>query len=224
MSALAPIGGRVAVVSNTEAGSALADALEAQAVAVGRHASARDAMADAAGDVLLLAIDTTGGAPDAMDGIRHSREQGYRGPIVALVERGDWMSAVLALEMGADTILEAPLHARVAVAYARRVLRSRSMAKTIRAGTLEMHLPSRTARAAGHELDLTESEFDLLACLAERAGEPMTRAELLAATRDERLLNGRAVDTRICRLRARLAECGGPEVVTLRQRGYLLAS
>ena len=215
--------GRVSVVSRGEAGLALGNALARQGFDVHRHESARAAMAEGSG-ALLLAIDATGGAHDGFDGIRHARDQGYRGGVVAIIDRDDWSSAVLALEMGADSILEAPVHPRVAGAYARRLQRARNVVTTIRAGTLEMHLPSRTARACGNPLELTEGEFDMLACLAQRAGEPMSRAELLAATRDERLAGGRAVDSRICRLRARLAECGGPEVVTLRHRGYLLAS
>jgi two-component system OmpR family response regulator len=213
---------RVGIVSRGEAGHALGEALLPHGFRVLRHDSAGAALA-ACGDAALLAVDATGAAHEAFDGIRLLRARGYRGDVLALVDRDDSLSAVLALEMGADAFLEVPVHPRVAGAYARRVVRGHHESARLRAGSLEVHLAARTASVAGTVVRLPDSEFDLLACLARRTGEPVSRRELLAACGEAGSLGARAVDSRICRLRARLGEVGGPQVVTLRGRGYMLS-
>lgn len=220
----APTLGEVVILSRGEAGRALGDALAPLGFRVRHHQSAGDALGHATGERTLLAIDTTGKGHDGIDWIRVVRSRGYSGDLIALVEREDSMGAVLALELGADVILELPVHPRVAGAYARRMLAPRGAnTANLRVGALEMHLASRNVRVHGRALRLTESEYELLACLAQRAGEALTREELRERTAQPGNLGGRAIDSRVCRLRSRLAKAGGPTVVTLRNRGYLLA-
>ena len=207
----------IAVLSRGPVGGAMAESF----APVGRvkiHESI-DALL-AAGRVRLLAVDATGDAHEAIDWIREAVRRRLGDEVLALVDRDDAMNAVLALEVGADALLELPSHPRVACAYARRLLRAQlDDADHLRVGPLEMHLTSRSARVNGRDLHLPESEFDLLARLAQRAGEAIGRKELV----DPSMTRGRAIDSRICRLRGRLAEVGGPAVVTLRGRGYLLS-
>jgi DNA-binding response OmpR family regulator len=210
----------VGIVSRGEAGAALGEALLPHGIRILRHESARAALAHS-GDAALLAVDATGAMHDAFDAIRQLRAQGFRGEVLALVDREDSLSAVLALEMGANAFVEMPVHPRVVGAYARRVLREREDAAVLRVGSLEIHLSSRSAYLDGTRLELPGSEFELLAALAQRAGEALSRDALCAAV--GQVGSGRAIDTRVCRLRVRLANAGGPAIVTLRNRGYMLA-
>lgn len=211
----------VGIVSRGEAGAALGEALRPQGFRIARHDSARAALADGAG-AALLAVDATGGIHDAFDAIRQLREYGYRGEVLALVDREDSVSAVLALEMGADAFLEVPVHPRVAGAYARRAIRARQDGAAVRVGSLDIQPASRSVQVDGVPLELPDSEFDLLACLARHPAEPVSRDALLA--RLGRAGCARTIDTRVCRLRARLARAGGPGIVTVRGRGYMLAA
>ena len=213
-------GAGVGIVSRGEAGAALGEALRPHGFRIARHESARAALAHGA-DAALLAVDATGATHDAFDGIRLLRSQGYRGEVLALVDREDSLSAVLALEMGADAFVEMPVHPRVVGAYARRVLRSQQDSSVLRVASLDIQLSARTVRVDGTLLELPDSEFDLLACLAQRPGEAFPRDALLAALGQGS--SARAIDTRVCRLRVRLARAGGPAIVTLRNRGYMLA-
>lgn len=213
-------GAGVGIVSRGEAGATLGEALRPHGFRVARHDSARAALAHG-GDAALLAVDATGATHDAFDAIRLLRAQGYRGEVLALVDRDDSLSAVLALEMGADAIVEMPVHPRVVGAYARRVLRARETGTSLHVATLEIHLAARAAAVNGVPLELPGSEFDLLACLARRPGEAFSREALREALGQSGTL--RAIDTRVCRVRVRLARAGGPAIVTMRGRGYMLA-
>lgn len=87
---------------------------------------------------------------------------------------------------------------------------------------LHIHVPSRTVRLRGVELELTRLEFDLLLYLARNPGRICTRRTLLSdvwETPDAKRM--RTVDVHIRRLRGKL----GPDVAlitTVRQVGYRL--
>ena len=214
----------ILILSRSEAGERLAEAIAPLAAAVHRHRSLDEAPMDGLCAFSLIAIDTTGGHHGAVDWIGEARARGFREDVLALVDRDDTLNAVLALEVGADAILEMPAHPRVACAYARRVLRPRRTESLhLRVGPLEMNLGARRARVHGRDLYLPDSEFDLLACLARRAGEPLDREALLEGAPTTAPAPGRVIDSRICRLRGKLSRAGGPAVVTLRGRGYLLS-
>jgi DNA-binding response OmpR family regulator len=75
-------------------------------------------------------------------------------------------------------------------------------------------------------VELTTGDFDILWLLASRAGNVVTRDEILRVVRgiDYDGLD-RSIDARICRLRRKLQEAGGAEsmIKTVRLRGYLFA-
>ena len=75
-----------------------------------------------------------------------------------------------------------------------------------------------------HLASRTKSKCDAIAeSVRQRTGEAVSRRELLAACGEAGSLGARAVDSRVCRLRSRLGELGGPKVLTLRGRGYMLS-
>ena len=130
-------------------------------------------------------------------------------PIVMLTARADELDKLLGLELGADDYLTKPFSPRELVARVRAVLRRAERppdaAETIDAGEVVLDLPRMRVGVAGTAIDLTPTEFQLLATLAARPGRIFTRAQLLDA------LHGvafetyeRAIDSHIKNLRRKL--------------------
>jgi DNA-binding response OmpR family regulator len=105
-------------------------------------------------------------------------------PIIVATAREDEHEIVRALDAGADDYLVKPfgggqLDARIR-AVLRRAASPGSRAEPTVVGDLVIDPASRTARLGEQVLDLTPKEFELLQYLAERAGQVVTKRELLA--------------------------------------------
>jgi DNA-binding response OmpR family regulator len=154
-----------------------------------------------------------------LDGIgvcRRLREAGDWTPVLFVTARDDEVDRVLGLELGADDYVTKPFSPREVVARLRAVLRrgapAAPAAATLAAGRVRLDPESRRVTAADAAVDLTTTEFDLLAHLMARPGRVCPREELLAevwgyppgtATR--------TVDVHVAQLRAKLGDA-----VTLR--------
>jgi two-component system, OmpR family, response regulator len=133
------------------------------------------------------------------------------------------------LEAGANDCISLPataieLGARMR-ALGRRLGVHVGAKNVISAGRLELHLRNREAYLQGNRLELTSSEFDLLARLTECAGQVLSREQLLELTTgsvDESF--ERSIDVRVSRLRAKLGDDPrNPRMLkTVRGQGYLL--
>ena len=146
-------------------------------------------------------------------------------PIIMLTARGEVMDRVVGLELGADDYLPKPFEPRELVARLQTVLRRR------RAGVggqrllfdgLELDLDKHTVYRQGVAVELTGTEFALLALLARDPGKVFGRDEILNHLRGrEAELYTRAVDIVVSRLRRKLEplDC----IKTLRNAGYTLA-
>jgi two-component system KDP operon response regulator KdpE len=105
-------------------------------------------------------------------------------PVIVATARDDDAAMVAALDSGADDYVVKPFSAEQLDARIRAVLRRSSPGPDddgrIVVGDLVMDLRARTAVLAGNELDLRPREFDLLAYLAARPGEVVSKRTLLA--------------------------------------------
>lgn len=146
-------------------------------------------------------------------------------PIIMLTARGDVTDRVVGLELGADDYLPKPFEPRELVARLQTVLRRRrSSGDTHRLvfEGLELDLDKRTVQRHGEVVELTGTEFDLLALLARDPGKVFSRDDILNHLRGrEADLYTRAVDIVVSRLRRKLEplDC----IKTLRNAGYSLA-
>ncbi|MDO9359505.1 MAG: response regulator transcription factor [Polaromonas sp.] len=147
-------------------------------------------------------------------------------PIVMLTARGDVMDRVVGLELGADDYLPKPFEPRELVARLQTILRRQRV--TPAAGQrrefqgLSINLETREVRREGERLELTGTEFELLALLAAEPGKVFSRDDILNHLRGhEADLYTRAVDIVVSRLRRKLEplDC----IKTLRNAGYALA-
>src|SRR3546814_4961982 len=91
------------------------------------------------------------------------------------------LEVVRTLDIGADDYVVKPFSVEQLEARIRAVLRRAGTVvdEPVRVGELSIDVASRTAVLAGEELELAPKEFDLLAYLAEREGQVISKRELL---------------------------------------------
>jgi DNA-binding response OmpR family regulator len=130
-------------------------------------------------------------------------------PIIMLTARGEESDKLVGLELGADDYVTKPFSPKELVARVRAVLRraeaATAPAEIIRAGDLTLDVPRLRATLGGRRVELTATEFELLATLARQPGRIFTRAQLLDAVRGVAIESyERAIDTHIKNLRRKL--------------------
>ena len=149
-------------------------------------------------------------------------------PILMLTgEKGSEERARL-LDLGADDYLEKPFSSRELSARVRALLRRSVPGSRARpaasVGKLTVDPRSHQATVAGKPLDLTPTEFRLLSALAARPSEVIERRALLrAGWPEERDPDPEWLKAHLARLRAKLLEAGGPELINVRGVGYRLS-
>ena len=166
---------------------------------------------------------------DGLDVIRALRRDSAV-PIVVLTARGDETDRVLGLELGADDYVVKPFSPKELVARVRAVLRRAEAlpltSERLVTGDLELDLARRRVSVGGLVVELTPTEFELLATLAREPGRVFTRSQLLDAVHGFSLETyERAIDGHVRNLRRKLepAEQGGTRYVrTIHGVGYAL--
>lgn len=173
--------------------------------------AAMHAIKDEKPDLLVLDL----GLPDCdgVDLLQSLRQQGYRGLVLILTARDGLTDKVQGLDAGADDYLVKPFAFAELVARIRALLRrSTAAARTLTVGELNVDLVTRHVTQRGQTIDLTPREFDLLAYLAENAGQVVSR-EMLAEhvwrepSRFTPLDN--VIDVHVSRLRRKLTDDSG---------------
>jgi two-component system alkaline phosphatase synthesis response regulator PhoP len=130
-------------------------------------------------------------------------------PIIMLTARVEEADMLAGLELGADDYITKPFSPREVVARARAVLRraggAPAPAALLRVGDVTMDLERRGVHVGGQAIELTPTEFDLLAALMRNAGRPLSRAQLLDATQGEEYIGyDRTIDAHIKNLRRKI--------------------
>ena len=180
-------------------------------------AIARDRPAVVVLDVGLPGLDGT-------EVCRRMRAAGDWTPVIFVTARDDEVDRVVGLELGADDYVTKPFCPRELVARVKAVLRRGTPAAgtgRLSVGGVVLDLETRRAVAAGTPVELTTTEFDLLAHLMRRPGRVFPREELLtdvwgypAGTPT------RTVDVHVAQLRGKLGAAA--RVRTVRGVGYAL--
>ena len=131
-------------------------------------------------------------------------------PIIVITAQDDDPTMVKALDSGADDYVVKPFGTDQVAARIRAVLRRggrESAPSAIRVGDLVVDERARTATLAGEPLDLARKEFDVLLLLASRAGEVVTKRELLTEVWQQPYGGSdRTVDVHLSWLRRKLGE------------------
>jgi DNA-binding response OmpR family regulator len=130
-------------------------------------------------------------------------------PIIVITAVDDDPTMVRALDAGADDYVVKPFRLDQVTARIRAVMRRTRRGATgepIRVGELFIHEPTRTATLAGRQLTLARREFDLLLALARRAGEVVSKRDLLSEVWQQPDGSDRTVDVHLSWLRGKLGE------------------
>lgn len=170
--------------------------------------AALDAVSASVPDIALLDVMLPG-----IDGIeltkRLQREHGL--PVILVTARSDEVDRLIGLEVGADDYVVKPFSPREVVARVKAVLRrserTRAAGPRLRVGKLEIDTEGRRVRVGDRAVDLTRTEFDILAVMAAHPGRVYTRMQLLDAAQGDAFEGyERTVDAHIKNIRRKLGE------------------
>ncbi|MEK7440806.1 MAG: response regulator transcription factor [Chloroflexota bacterium] len=131
-------------------------------------------------------------------------------PIIMLTARGEESDKLVGLELGADDYMTKPFSPKELVARVRVVLRraegvAASAVEMIRVGDLTLDVPRMRVSLGDQSVEVTPTEFQLLAALAKQPGRIFTRAQLLDAVHGVAFESyERAIDAHIKNLRRKL--------------------
>ena len=156
----------------------------------------------------LIILDIMMPKMDGYDFMREHRKE-LDTPIILLTARVDDDERVIGLELGADDYITKPFRPRELVARVRAVLRragkSEPKGKVLQVADITLDRDTRLVTAAGRSVDLTPSEFDLLAALMTIPGRVYSRLDLLDVIQGVRYEGyERTIDTHIKNLRAKI--------------------
>lgn len=132
-------------------------------------------------------------------------------PVILLTARSDEVDRLVGLEIGADDYIVKPFSPREVVARVKAVLRRAGRAPagsdSIVSDGLTVDLASRTVTVDGQAVELTRTEFDLLATLAGSPGRVFTRLQLMEAVSGYAYEGyERTIDAHVKNLRKKLAD------------------
>jgi DNA-binding response OmpR family regulator len=133
----------------------------------------------------LIVLDVRLPDGSGFDVCRQLRKMGLRQPILMLTVQSDEVDKVLGLEMGADDYLTKPYRLRELIARIRALLRraygelSTVDADMLFAGDLVIDRTSGQVTRGGSRINLTPTEFRLLAFLAQNPRQAFSRQQLL---------------------------------------------
>ena len=191
------------------------------------------ALAQSTFDVVILDLMMPG-----EDGLSICRRLSAQNDIAIIImsAMGEEVDRIVGLELGADDYLPKPSNPRELLARIRAVLRRRPPG-----GGESTPRQARIYNFAGYQLDparrrlkapsglivlLTRGELSLLISLLDRAGEVLTRDQLLDTARvEDAEVFDRAIDVQISRLRRKLGEGDRQDIIrTVRGVGYRLTA
>ena len=162
---------------------------------------------------------------------RRVRAEGGNVPILILTARGEEVDKVHGLNIGADDYMTKPFSVRELLARIQAIFRRASSSRTrslpdeLRFHDVVVDFLRFEASKSGRVLELSRKEFGVLRLLAARAGEVVTRDELLDAVWGyDRFPTTRTVDNHVALLRAKIEDDPARPrfLLTIRGVGYKL--
>jgi len=157
-------------------------------------------------DLVILDLNLPG-----MDGLDIAREirRNTNTPIIMMTARVEETDQLIGLELGADDYLTKPFSPRILVARVRALLRrtqsTGDVQHQLKVADLTIDTDAFTVERDGEAINLTPTEFNLLAVMATYPGRAYTRLQLLEATQGAAYEGyERTIDAHIKNLRAKL--------------------
>jgi DNA-binding response OmpR family regulator len=156
----------------------------------------------------LVILDLNLPGMDGLDVARQIRRKADT-PIIMLTARVEETDRLIGLEIGSDDYITKPYSPREVVARVRAVLRRASatpvVSPVLRVADLEIDRDAHTVKISGQGVELTPTEFNLLAALASQPGRAFTRLQLSEAALGNAYEGyDRTIDAHIKNLRAKI--------------------
>ena len=174
----------------------------------------------------LVVLDVMLPLRDGFSVLSRLRTEGNQTPVLMLTARDAVPDRVRGLELGADDYLVKPFAFSELLARIRTILRRgpARQASTFHIGDLEIDLARQRAMRANCRLDLTATEFRLLALLARHSGEVLTRTFIAEQVWDMNFdTDTNVVDVHVRRLRSKVDDPWPTRLIrTVRGVGYVL--
>ncbi|MCC5859226.1 MAG: response regulator transcription factor [Ectothiorhodospiraceae bacterium] len=173
----------------------------------------------------LIVLDVMLPGRDGFEVLRALRRQSDT-PVLMLTARGEDVDTVVGLELGADDYLSKPCNPRVLVARLRALLRrgrAGDNPAVLSVGDLNLDPGRRAVQVSGRPVELTGTEFDVLASLVRQAGYLVDKDSLSREALGRKLSPfDRSIDVHISNLRRKLGPLpdGGQRIKTVRGSGY----
>lgn len=186
------------------------------------------------GDIQVVILDIMLPDIDGYEVCKQIRDKGYPVRVLMLTARTLESDLVTGFDAGADDYLSKPYRLRELLARVGALMRrpvaeaaatsSQPAQDRVKFGAFELDFAARLLRDAdGEEVQLTRTEFDLLACLLRNAGKAMSRDDILAAAWDpDIVVDPRTVDNFVSSLKRKLGWSKGTpwRIKTVRGVGY----
>jgi two-component system, OmpR family, response regulator len=209
-------------------------ALKFHGCSVATAASGKEAIRQADADKPdLIVLDVMLPDMDGFEVCRRLRAAGNEVPVIFLTARDTSSDTVTGLAIGGDDYVTKPFSVEALVARVRAVLRRASRTATgerenrgggpLRVADLELDEERWTVHRAGVPVELSPTEFRLLAYLMRHQGRVLTRAQLLEKVWGwDYSGESQIVETYVSYLRRKLDPLGPPLIHTQRGVGYSL--
>ncbi|MHC0038088.1 response regulator transcription factor [Pseudoneobacillus sp. C159] len=150
-------------------------------------------------------------------------------PIIFISSRSQSMDIVMAMNMGGDDYIQKPFSLEVLVAKINAVLRRSNATPNkendlLSIGELTLNLQNSFVSYQGKEASLTKNEFQILYLLMKRAGQIISRDDLMRALwQNEQFIDDNTLTVNVTRLRKKLEALGVEHaIMTKKRQGYLL--
>jgi DNA-binding response OmpR family regulator len=167
-------------------------------------------------DLVVLDIGLPG--MDGLEVCRRLRTEGSGVPVLVLTARTDEVDTVVGLDAGADDYVGKPFRLAELLARVRALLR-RLTPDSVEVGGVRMELSGRRVLVDGEEVALANKEFELLRVLLLRAGQVVTREEILREVwNDPEMKTSKTLDMHMSWLRRKIG--GERRIATVRGVGF----
>jgi DNA-binding response OmpR family regulator len=171
-------------------------------------------------DVLMIDV----GLPDAdgRDLCQALRARGFTAPIMFLTARDAVPDRLAGFAAGGDDYLTKPFNFAELIARLRALVRRGGLEHVAEVGALRLDPARHDMSCGGESVELTPTEFRILASLVARPGEAIRRRELIhAAWPDGAVVHDNTLDVYMASIRRKLASlAGAPGIKTIHGVGY----
>jgi DNA-binding response OmpR family regulator len=162
-------------------------------------------------DIFLLDVNLPDGS--GLDLCRRIRDTGRDVPILFLSARTDEAVVVEGMNLGAEDYIRKPFGTEELKVRMNKAMKRASPAKNqIDYGPISLSVDKRTATIHGQALKLGKREFDILVILTKKAGDVVTRENILSLLESNSDLYDRTIDSHLSHLRRKLRDVANDEI------------